>query len=108
MYDFFFMMVVPYYYYAHNRFGIWAEILEFPVPPKSFDIHHAVARYARGVAFAATNKAEEAEHELQCLKQITTEENFRGRQYANMWLRTCTLDVLRADEAWLEGEIRER
>jgi len=106
VYDFFFMMFVPYYYYAHIRFGMWKEILAMPVPSEAFDIHHAVVRYARGVAFAATNRVEEAENELRCFKHVVTEEKFRGRQYVLAWGET--LDVLRVDQAWLEGEIAYR
>jgi len=106
MYDLFFLMIVPYYYYSFIRFGMWKELVEMPIPSTAIDIHHAIARYARGVAFAALSRVVEAEEELRCFRAVVTEERFRGRQYALAWGNT--LDVLKVEEAWLEGEIEYR
>ena len=47
------------------RFGRWAEILAEPAFPDFVPISRSLQHYARGVAFAATDRVEEAEAELQ-------------------------------------------
>ncbi|HEU4596725.1 MAG TPA: hypothetical protein VFS10_16425 [Pyrinomonadaceae bacterium] len=46
------------------RFGRWDEVLREPEPPASQPVTKALWRWARGMAYAATGKAAEAEREL--------------------------------------------
>src|ERR1019366_410210 len=47
-------------YFAMARFGAWDEILAEPAPPKEFVYTTAMWHYARGMAFAAKGKIEDA------------------------------------------------
>ncbi len=62
-------LVVP--YYALVRFGKWEEILKEPRPRHDTLYTEGVWRYARGAAFTATGKLEEAQKELDELRKIT-------------------------------------
>jgi len=46
------------------RFGRWDEVLREAEPPASQPVTHALWRWARGMAYATTGKAREAEREL--------------------------------------------
>ncbi|MCA1635856.1 MAG: hypothetical protein LC802_19735 [Acidobacteria bacterium] len=46
------------------RFGRWGEVLREAEPPASQPVTHALWRWARGMALAATGKTAEAEREL--------------------------------------------
>jgi tetratricopeptide (TPR) repeat protein len=56
-------------YFAMARFGAWDEILAEPPPPKEFAYTDAMWHYARGLAFAAKGKADDAEAELKALDE---------------------------------------
>lgn len=45
---------------ARLRFGMWEEVLALPEPGPAFPIARAMRHYARGVAFAATDRIAEA------------------------------------------------
>jgi len=51
-------------YHVLVRFGKWEEILKKPMPPEWRYVSRAVLHYARGVAFANTERYEEARAEL--------------------------------------------
>ncbi|MFW6193174.1 MAG: tetratricopeptide repeat protein, partial [Gemmatimonadota bacterium] len=51
-------------------FGRWDEALDAPMPPADLDNATALAHYARGVAFAATGRPEEAAAEAEALSEI--------------------------------------
>ncbi len=54
-------------YFAMARFGAWDEILAEPAPPREFPYTTAMWHYARGLAFAAKGKPDEAEAERKAL-----------------------------------------
>jgi tetratricopeptide (TPR) repeat protein len=51
-------------------FGRWDDVLAQPLPPADIPYAVAMARYARGVAFAATGKSAEAQTELDAIRQM--------------------------------------
>jgi tetratricopeptide (TPR) repeat protein len=51
-------------------FGRWEEVLDAPMPPSDLDNATALAHYARGVAFAATGRPDEAEAEAEALRRV--------------------------------------
>ncbi len=60
--------VVPYWAYA--RFGKWNEILQESAPPATNAFLKGGWHYARGLAFVATRQLEQAERELNALRQV--------------------------------------
>jgi tetratricopeptide (TPR) repeat protein len=56
-------------YFAMARFGAWDEILAEPAPPKEFAYTTAMWHYARGRAFAAKGKPDEANAERKALDE---------------------------------------
>ena len=56
-------------YFAMARFGAWDEILAEPAPPKELAYTTAMWHYARGLAFAAKGKPDEAAAERKALDQ---------------------------------------
>jgi tetratricopeptide (TPR) repeat protein len=64
--------------YLHYRFltlvtfGRWDDVLALPRPPADLPYSHAMAQYARGVAFAAKGDFAQAQAALDTLKQIGT------------------------------------
>lgn len=52
------------------RFGRWDEILSLPAPPAALPYATGAWRYARGVAFAATRRPDDAARELAELEKI--------------------------------------
>ena len=57
-------------YFALVRFGHWDEILKEPRPSDDYPFLQAHWHYARGRAFAATGKVDEAEGEFRSLESI--------------------------------------
>jgi tetratricopeptide (TPR) repeat protein len=62
------------------KFAKWEDVLKFPEPERDFKLTHAIWRFARGVAFAATKRASEAESErtafLEAAKNLPGETPF--------------------------------
>ncbi len=56
-------------YFAMARFGAWDEILAEPAPPKQFAYTTAMWHYARGLAFAAKGKPDDAAAERKALDE---------------------------------------
>ena len=56
-------------YFAMARFGAWDEILAEPAPPKEFVYTTAMWHYARGMAFAAKGKPDDAAAEHKALDE---------------------------------------
>jgi tetratricopeptide (TPR) repeat protein len=53
------------------RFGKWDAILQEPEPPTDLSYTDAMWHYARGLAFAAKKRFDDAEHERETVKAIT-------------------------------------
>lgn len=64
-------LVVP--YHAMVRFGKWDDILKEPAPRYDSPFSRGVWHYARGMAFTATGKLDDAQKELDALKTIVSD-----------------------------------
>jgi tetratricopeptide (TPR) repeat protein len=65
--------VEPFLHYpwlALVTFGRWEDVLGLPLPPADLPYSVAMAHYARGVAYAATNRGAQAAAALDTLKQL--------------------------------------
>ena len=61
---------LPIRYFTEARFGQWSKILKEPAPPAEFEYLNGVWHYARGLAFAAKGKLEQAAAEQKKLDEI--------------------------------------
>lgn len=91
--------------HALIRFGMWEEILATELPEEAdlFSMTTAVIRYARGVAYAATSRVDEALAERELFKGAVALVPETRRLFNN----TCE-DVLAVASAMLDGEIEYR
>ncbi len=85
------------------RFGRWQAILDEPEPPDFLPLTGALRRYARGVAFAATGKVEEARLEQRAFAEARTRVA-AGATFGN----NASADILAVADALLAGEILYR
>jgi tetratricopeptide (TPR) repeat protein len=88
---------------ALMRFGKWEEILQEPELPEYLPLSRALRLYARGVAYAAMSKVDEAraeQAEFHEARALVPEEAIFGNNSAH--------DLLDVAEALLEGEILYR
>jgi len=60
----FMQSMIPYYTLSLVTFGLWDQVLQQPMPPADLPMATGLVHYARGVAYAATNRPEEAAQEL--------------------------------------------
>lgn len=85
------------------RFGQWEEILSLPRPPAELSYTTAIWHYARGMAFAATKRFDEAQQEHKALLDLAgslPEDRTLGV--------TPVVDLARIAERVLAGEIAAR
>lgn len=85
------------------RFGQWEEILALPRPPAELSYTTAIWHYARGMAFAATKRFDEAQQEHKALLDLAgslPEDRTLGV--------TPVVDLARIAERVLAGEIAAR
>ncbi|KAJ5332906.1 Tetratricopeptide TPR2 [Penicillium brevicompactum] len=87
------------------RFGRWEEIiaLELPSDPALYCVTTAMMHYAKGVAFAATERVPEAESE----RALFHESVKRIPASRTIFNNKCT-DILNVGSAMLDGEIAYR
>jgi tetratricopeptide (TPR) repeat protein len=87
------------------RFGRWQDILNLSIPedPTLYSFTTALARYGKGVAFAATGKIQESETE-QALFQRAVKRVPESRMLFN---NKC-IDILAIAGAMLDGELEYR
>ena len=94
------------------RFGKWLDLLQMPVPKKDgiFASTLATARYARAIAFAATNRIKEAEAEERRFHEALADPKLQGRCLHNnlMWKDDGSPSILGVAEYMLKGEIAYR
>lgn len=90
------------------RFGDWEDILAEPRFPDLFGVSNAVRHYARGVAFTALNRLDEARGELDELGALCAAMDERpiGNNPARIVLQIPRL-VLRGELAFREGRRAE-
>ncbi|HEX7071405.1 MAG TPA: hypothetical protein VF190_11390 [Rhodothermales bacterium] len=63
--------IVPYEHLTLVRFGRWDDVLALPMPPAELDYATGLVQYARGVAFAATGKFDEANAAVEALQALS-------------------------------------
>lgn len=89
------------------RFGMWEEILSASTPPEHLPISLALTHYARGVAFAATNRTREARVEqarLRAAQKTIAKDAIFGNNTASDLLAIADR-VLEGDILYREGKI---
>ena len=84
-----------------TRFGMWEEILAEPTSPEWAKVNIAMRHYARGIAYANTDRIPEAQSELaafdEAVKNIPTKDWYMGNQEA--------AEIMPLGRLVLEGEI---
>ena len=100
--------------HVYIRFGMWEQLLAEPMPspPEKFAATIAMTHYARGIAYASTNRVKEAEQEQELFLQarlspdLTAEGrvNYNSPYYAD----DGTPCILGVAEKMLDGEIAYR
>jgi tetratricopeptide (TPR) repeat protein len=89
--------------HALIRFGKWEQILNEPKPDDDHPLSQSLWHYARGIAYAATNRVAEAAAEQQEFNQVRPRVPDTSRFHNN-----SSREVVRVAEAMLEGEIAYR
>ena len=92
--------------FAHTRFGKWDVILSEPRPPEESPFWTGVWHYARGLAFTATGKLDQADRELNSLEGIAAEESLDG--FRVTFSRNGAKAILEIAVEVLAGEIAAR
>lgn len=95
---------VPYIFLTLVSFGRWDDVLKEPVPPRELTYSYAMAQYARGIAFAATGRENEARQALDSLRAAAATTN--PAYVAAGW--TSPAAVLSIATLALEGEVALR
>ena len=96
---------VPMRLHVLVRFGLWEEILALPLPgdPELYCTTTAMTHYARGVAYAATGRVEQAEAEREAFLAAVA----RVPDSRYLFNNTCQ-DILAVAGAMLDGELEYR
>lgn len=89
-------VVLPHLTYV--TFGRWQELLEEPLPPEELEHATLMARYARGVAFAAQGRMEQANEVLEVISAIAADSD-----PADNRVPTMTVHVLAGEIALRSG-----
>tara|TARA_B100001057_G_C22829054_1_gene942617 strand:- start:451 stop:2130 length:1680 start_codon:yes stop_codon:yes gene_type:complete len=88
------------------RFGMWEEILKEPAPPNWALVGKAMQHYARGIAFANTERHEEAVKEIAALNNavegLVGQERNMGNQPASEVMKIAQ-HVLRGEASFKAG-----
>ncbi|QDU59059.1 tetratricopeptide repeat protein [Aeoliella mucimassa] len=94
---------MPTTFHVMVRFGRWDDILNEPTPPEYLPMSRAVRLYARTLAYAATERVEQAEAEqqkfLEAVKLVPE---------SSLLFQNTSLDILGIAEAMVAGEIAYR
>ncbi len=85
------------------RFGRWEDILAEPQRPEYRLVTHAVRHYARGIAFSATGRTQEAREEIEAFEKAAANIPSDGWVFNNR-----VHQVLPIARAMLEGELAFR
>ncbi len=89
--------------FAYTRFGQWEVILSEPRPPEDSLFWTGVWHYARGLAFTATEKLDEATLELNSLRKIAGQTSLDG--YRVTFSRNGAKAILEIATEVLVGEM---
>jgi hypothetical protein len=84
------------------RFGMWEEILAEPAPPGELAYPTGTWRFARGMAFARTDRPDAAEGELTALRSILGSGALDG---VDIWGLNSAEALLAVGERVLTGEV---
>ncbi|MDF2193621.1 hypothetical protein [Paraflavitalea sp. CAU 1676] len=91
---------IPFYVLVH--LGKWEDILSIPAPGGSLQYPTAIWHYARGMAFTARGKWQEATAELKKLKAYAGESSLRSLL---IWETNSALDLISIAALTLEAEM---
>jgi tetratricopeptide (TPR) repeat protein len=96
---------VPMGLHALVRFGRWDDILAEPIPedPELYCVTTSLLRYARGIAYAATGRVDEADAERALFRAAVA----RVPESRYVFNNTCE-DILAVGSAMLDGEVEYR
>ena len=97
-------LVVP--YYAMVRFGMWDDILALSPPEHDTIFTRGVWHYARGLAYTARNRLDDARRELDALSKIVADPALPGLPAS--FSANTAVDILRIAPEVLAGEIAAR
>ena len=89
--------------FAYTRFGEWEAILNEARPPQDSLFWTGVWHYARGLAFTATGKLDEANRELEHLRSLAAQESLIG--YRVTFSRNGAQPILEIATEVLAGEL---
>ena len=89
--------------FAYTRFGKWELILGEPQPAPDSLFWTGIWHYARGLAFTARDKLNEAKWELNRLEKIAAEKSLEG--YRVTFSRNGAMSILEIAREVLEGEL---
>lgn len=95
--------IIPYYMLV--QLGRWDEILQLPEPSDSLLYPKAIWHYARGMAYAAKGKSNEANTAMNAIKNIAKDETV---QKVTIWEMNKVTDLINIASVTLEGEIFAR
>lgn len=84
------------------RFGMWDEILAEPAPPADLPYTQGTWRYARGMALARSGQPDEAQAELEALRQVLADP---ALDPVDIWGLNSGRALLQVGERILTGEI---
>lgn len=84
------------------RFGMWEEILAEPAPPEGLAYPKGTWLYARGMAFARTDRSDEAAAELAALRDLLAGDSLDG---VTVWELNSAHTLLSIGERVLTGEL---
>jgi tetratricopeptide (TPR) repeat protein len=94
---------VPFLDLTLVTFGRWSDVLQQPLPPADLRYANAMAHYARGVAFSATNRWGDAQAELDRVKRAVTAATEEDKPVLNIALHALMGEMAarrgRLDEA---------
>jgi tetratricopeptide (TPR) repeat protein len=85
------------------RFGRWEEILKQPEPADYLPVSRSIWHYARALAYAATNRVDQAEAEQQSFART-----METVPETSILFQNASRDILRVAEAMIAGEIAYR
>ena len=88
--------------YTAVRFGHWDEILASPQPPADLAYMQGVWHFARGMAFARTDRVSEAEAELKALSASRSDSTITSLR---IWGINAAVSLLEIAEDVVAGEI---
>ena len=89
--------------FAYTRFGEWEAILSEPRPPQDSLFWTGVWHYARGMALTATGKLNQANRELDSLRNIAAQKSLDG--YRVTFSRNGAKAILEIADEVLAGEL---